>query len=75
MARSELAARLAERFPQLAAKDVEIAVVEILKAIRTTLGRGDRVEIRGFGSFGRHCRPARRAHNPKTGEPVMVPAK
>ena len=75
MTRSELVFLLAERFPQLVQKDAELAVAEILGAIHATLVRGDRVEIRGFGSFGLNYRPSRRARNPKTGEPVAVPAK
>ncbi|MDD3800562.1 MAG: integration host factor subunit beta [Gammaproteobacteria bacterium] len=75
MIRSELAAHLAERFPQLVQEDAEMSVAVILNAIRATLSRGDRVEIRGFGSFNLHRRPSRKAHNPRTGEPVVVPAK
>ena len=75
MTRSDLIATLSERFPNLTSKDAEIAVKEILDAIALALTRGDRVEIRGFGSFGLNFRPARRGRNPKTGESVAVPAK
>ena len=75
MTRSELIARLAERFPQLVQKDAEMAVTEILGAIQAALIHGDRVEIRGFGSFGLHYRPPRQARNPKTGAPVAVNGK
>jgi integration host factor subunit beta len=57
------------------AKDAEISVKEILEAIGTALARGDRVEIRGFGSFGLNHRPARTGRNPKSGEKVHVPPK
>ena len=56
-------------------KDAEISVKEILAAIGTALARGDRVEIRGFGSFGLNHRPARTGRNPKSGEKVHVPPK
>ena len=75
MTRSDLIASLAARFPRLMAKDAEIAVKEILDAIGQSLTRGDRVEIRGFGSFDRNHRPARIGRNPKTGEKVQVAPK
>ncbi len=75
MTRSELIQTLAERFPQLTRKDAEIAVQEILDAIGRSLANGDRVEIRGFGSFGLNFRPPRTARNPKTGAPVEVAGK
>lgn len=75
MTRSELIARLAERFPQLVQKDADVAVNTILEAIADTLIRGDRVEIRGFGSFALNYRPPRIGRNPKTGEKVAVAAK
>jgi len=75
MTRSELIALLAERFPQLVQKDSEMAVTEILGAIHAALVHGDRVEIRGFGVFDLNHRTPRQARNPKTGEPVAVPAK
>lgn len=75
MTRSELIQRLAERFPQLIQKDAEVAVAEILGTIHRTLISGDRVEIRGFGSFSLNHRPPRTARNPKSGEKVAVPGK
>jgi|UniRef100_Q47CY5 integration host factor subunit beta len=75
MTRSELIALLAERFPQLVQKDAEMAVTEILGAIHAALVHGYRVEIRGFGVFDLNHRTPRQARNPKTGEPVAVPAK
>lgn len=75
MTRSELIARLAEQFPQLVAKDAEIAVSTILRAMSDALSRGDRIEIRGFGSFALDFRPPRMGRNPKTGESVAVPEK
>lgn len=75
MTRSELISRIAERFPQLVQKDAELSVTTILQAIQDALVRGDRVEIRGFGSFGLNYRPPRTARNPKTGVPVEVEGK
>jgi len=75
MTRSELITAIASRFPTLTAKDAEIAVKEILGAIGHSLSQGQRVEIRGFGSFGLNYRPARTGRNPRSGEAVAVPAK
>ena len=75
MTKSELIARLAERFPQLVAKDAEFAVKMILDAMTDARSRGDRIEIRGFGSFALNYRPPRVGRNPKSGEKVQVPEK
>lgn len=75
MTRSDLIARLAERHPQLLAKDAELAVKVILDALSSTLASGGRIEIRGFGSFALNYRPPRLGRNPKSGEKVQVPAK
>ena len=75
MTKSELIARLAERFPQLVAKDADFAVKMILDAMSDALVRADRIEIRGFGSFALNYRPPRTGRNPTSGEKVSVPAK
>ena len=75
MTKSELIARLAERFPQLVAKEADFAVKMMLDAMSEALVRGDRIEIRGFGSFALNYRPPRVGRNPKSGEKVSVPAK
>ena len=75
MTRSDLIARLAELHPQLLTKDAELSVKVILDTLATTLARGERVEIRGFGSFALNYRPPRQGRNPKTGDKVKVPAK
>ncbi len=75
MTRSDLIAKLAERYPQLVAKDAELAVKVILDAMAAALARGGRIEIRGFGSFALNYRPPRTGRNPKSGEKVQVPAK
>ncbi|MBU0601719.1 MAG: integration host factor subunit beta [Gammaproteobacteria bacterium] len=75
MTKSELITRLASRFPQLVAKDADFAVKMILDEMTAALVRGDRIEIRGFGSFSLNHRPPRVGRNPKSGEKVMVPEK
>lgn len=75
MTRSNLIDRLAELHPQLQLKDAELAVKTILDALSNTLSKGDRIEIRGFGSFGLNYKPPRQGRNPKTGAKVKVPAK
>jgi integration host factor subunit beta len=75
MTKSELIARLASRHPQLISKDAELAVKMILDAMTRSLTQGQRIEIRGFGSFGLNYRPPRTGRNPKSGEKVKVPAK
>src|SRR5881394_764957 len=75
MTKSELIARLAQRYPQLVAKDAEYAVKMVLDAMTHSLLSGHRIEIRGFGSFGLNYRPPRTGRNPKSGEKVHVPEK
>ena len=75
MTKSDLIARLAERFPQLVAKDADFAVKMILDALSEALLKGDRIEIRGFGSFSLNYRPPRVGRNPKSGDKVRVPEK
>lgn len=75
MTRSQLIAAMALRFPGLSQQDIEVAVAEILGGVGAALRRGQRVEIRGFGSFALNYRKARSARNPKTGEKVEVPGK
>ena len=75
MTNSELIAQLAQRYPQLVAKDEEYAVKMILDAMTQALLEGNRIEIRGFGSFGLNYRPPRMGRNPRSGERVPVPAK
>ena len=75
MTKSELIARLAERYPQLVAKDADFAVKTLLDAMSDALTTGQRIEIRGFGSFSLNSRPPRIGRNPKSGDRVQVPAK
>ena len=75
MTRSELIAQVASRHPDLSAADVETAVRNILDQMAGALASGGRIEVRGFGSFSVHHRPARRGRNPKTGESVSLAGK
>ncbi|GAA5137109.1 integration host factor subunit beta [Thalassotalea piscium] len=75
MTKSELIERLADKFNHLSAKDVEQAIKEILEMMVQTLSKGDRIEIRGFGSFSLHYRAPRVGRNPKTGESVNLSGK
>jgi integration host factor subunit beta len=75
MTKSELIEALARRQIQLAYKDVELAVKTILENMANALSNGERIEIRGFGSFSLHYRPPRVGRNPKSGDPVSLPAK
>ena len=59
----------------LTKKDSEVIVDEVFKNIIQALNRGDKIELRGFGSFRVRHRDARRGRNPKTGAPVDIPAK
>ncbi len=75
MTKSELIESLARKQAQLASKDIELAVKSMLEHMAYALSMGQRIEIRGFGSFSLHYRPARIGRNPKSGEPVSLPAK
>lgn len=75
MTKSELIDRLAQQQTHLSHKDVELAVKLLLERISEALTEEQRIEIRGFGSFSLHRRPARVGRNPKTGAPVNIPAK
>jgi integration host factor subunit beta len=66
---------LAKRFPSLDHADAKKAVTLIFESITETLARGNRAEIRGFGSFNVMQRQSRIGRNPRTGEKVAVPAK
>lgn len=75
MTRSDLVEALSERFNQLGQRDAELAVKAILESIGDALVSGQRIEIRGFGSFSVNQRPARVGRNPRSGESVQIPAK
>ena len=75
MIKSELIARLAQRYPHLYHRDVERIVTTVLDGISKALADGKRVELRGFGAFSVKVRPARLGRNPRTGEAVKVDEK
>ena len=75
MTKSELIERITEHQSQLSSKDVELAVKTLLEQMSQTLSQGDRIEIRGFGSFSLHYRAPRIGRNPKTGESVGLSGK
>jgi integration host factor subunit beta len=75
MTKSELIDRLADVQQHLAHLDVELGVKSILEQMSSSLSNGERIEIRGFGSFSLHHRAPRMGRNPKTGEAVALPGK
>ncbi len=74
MTRSQLILRLAAKNPHLVHREVELLVNAIFETIVAGLARGERVEIRGFGSFTVKEYAPRVGRNPRTGEAVQVPA-
>lgn len=75
MTKSELIEILARKQAHLAYKDVELSVKTLLEQMSEALSSGERIEIRGFGSFSLHFRPPRLGRNPKTGDAVELPGK
>ena len=75
MTKSELIERIAAKQPQLSVKDIELAVKTVLEHMSQTLASGERIEIRGFGSFSLHYREPRQGRNPKTGDTVELEGK
>jgi len=75
MTKSELMELLAQKQTQLAYKDIELAVKTMIEQMTQSLSTGNRIEIRGFGSFSLHFRPPRMGRNPKTGDPVPLNGK
>lgn len=75
MIKSDLIKKLSSKMSHLSEEAVADATNIILKSMAEALSRGQRIEIRGFGSFAVRYRPPRRAHNPKTGEEVFTSPK
>lgn len=75
MTKSELIEVITFKQKHLPARDVESAVKTMLDIMGDALANGERIEIRGFGSFALHFRPARQGRNPKTGEAVALQGK
>jgi len=75
MTKSELIEKLAAQQQHLSQADVDLAVRTLIEQMSATLAAGERIEIRGFGSFCLHFRPPRIGRNPKSGESVALPGK
>jgi len=75
MIKSQLVARLTQRYPHLYHRDVKRIVSTVLNEISDALAKGHRVELRGFGAFSVKSRPARTGRNPRTGASVTVEEK
>ncbi|MCY3817838.1 MAG: integration host factor subunit beta [Gammaproteobacteria bacterium] len=75
MTKSELIDRIAAHQPHLSPRDVEFAVKTMIEHMSQTLAGGNRIEIRGFGSFSLHYRAPRIGRNPRTGESVGLTGK
>tara|TARA_B100001057_G_scaffold22193_1_gene20526 strand:- start:107 stop:397 length:291 start_codon:yes stop_codon:yes gene_type:complete len=73
--KSKLLKQLSKSYPNFLKKDIEKFTDIILKEIKNTLKRGERVELRGFGIFSTHIQKERISRNPKTGEKVNTPKK
>ena len=75
MTKSEIINILSRKQSHLSSKDIELSVKILLDQVSDTLTSGERIEIRGFGSFSLHHRTARKGRNPKTGEQVQLSPK
>ena len=73
--KSDLIEKILTKIPQLSSKDVELSVKTLIDKVIDSLAKGDRTEVRGFGSFSVHYRKPRIGRNPKTGESVSLPGK
>jgi integration host factor subunit beta len=75
MTKAELVEKVSEKVDGLTKKQTEIIINTIFDSVKDALAKGDKIEIRGFGSFKIRSRKQREGRNPKTGSPVSVPAK
>ena len=75
MTKSELVEKMVEAHSMLTRKEMELVVNTVFDSMTEALQKGEKVEIRGFGSFTIRERGAREARNPKSGEVVSIPAK
>jgi len=76
MNKSDLIRKMSDRLDQLTSKDVDLAVHTILEIMSDSLASGERIEIRGFGTFSNHYRKPRTVRNPRTGEAgIFKPGK
>jgi integration host factor subunit beta len=75
MTKSELIEAITVELKHLPPKDIELALRQIIDIMSDALAAGQRIEIRGFGSFALHFRPPRQGRNPRTGESVALAGK
>jgi integration host factor subunit beta len=75
MTKSDLVQKLSEKVSTLTKKECEVIVDTVFQNMRDALHRGEKIEIRGFGSFTVRLRRAKEGRNPKTGEKVSIPEK
>lgn len=75
MTRSDLVKALSKNQRYLASKDVEVAIKSLINILSDSLSSGERIEIRGFGSFNLMYHQPRSGRNPRTGEPISVSGK
>ena len=75
MTKSDLVSRVADRMSHISKKDTETIVNSVFESMAEALKRGERIEIRGFGSFQVKTRDSREGRNPKTGQVVAIPKK
>ena len=75
MTKSELIAKIAGKYPTLYLSDIEKIVLTIINVVTENIAKGNRVELRGFGSFGLKELKARKSRNPRTGATVFVEKK
>ena len=75
MTKSDLVQKLSEKVSTLTKKECEVIVDTVFQNMRDALHRGEKIEIRGFGSFTVRLRRAKEGRNPKTGEKVAIPEK
>jgi len=75
MTKAELVEKVSDKVDSLTKKQTEVIINTIFDSIKDALAKGDKIEIRGFGSFKIRSRKQREGRNPKTGSPVSVPAK
>lgn len=75
MTKSELVQAIGQKMPHLSGRDADVVVNAIFDAMTEALCIGDRIEVRGFGSFSVRSRRPRVGRNPKTGESIEVPSK
>ena len=75
MTKSDLVQTLSEKVTSLTKKECEVIVDTVFHNMKDALQRGEKIEIRGFGSFTVRVRRAKEGRNPKTGEKVSIPEK